>query len=416
LLVPDRLARDQVIVSPVGNANAGRQIFNGMRVTFPVWSPTENRLSLWITFVPRYQSLLAVLFRWGLRPGDPAATLDLDTGEVSWMAVTPAEELQLGHYFLLKKDYARAWEWYERASQKLPPREPPATFLEFTETLGAPERSQFFEYLCLKQLGRHDDAKARLDEFEKCFFPADAAAEEAPTGDLNTLGPAIMADIVRQLGRDAPLVLRMIHDLYIAEVFLSVDAVDDGIAFFRERRSADDGDVNQMSREMTLSQLLLIAGRYDEYLGLSAEMLKRLEFVLPQSNDADGARDTAQASLGLSQFGIFSCLAPLFRREFLSGVDEDSLREAISGWDARTVEIKTQSDAAIDLFLRAAHQTLGNAEAAEAIEARLMAAGAAGKVAVTQKSIDDEIGELFKFLNAIGQFAQNSRQMPARRP
>ena len=142
LLIPDRLARDSVVVADVRNPASEEQVFDGMRVTFPVWAPQENRLSLWITFVPRYRSLMSILRRWGLWPGDPAATLDLDTGAVSWMAVTPAEELQVGHYYLLKKDYARAWESYERANQKLPPRNAPRDLQEFVETIGAPERSQ----------------------------------------------------------------------------------------------------------------------------------------------------------------------------------------------------------------------------------------------------------------------------------
>ena len=133
-----------------------------MRVTFPVWAPEENRLSLWITFVPRYRSLFSILGRWGLWPGDPAATLDLNTGVVSWLAVTPAEELQVGHYYLLKKDYARAWEWYERANQNLPARTPPRNLQEFVETIGVPERSQLFEYHCLKQLGRDEQAAATV--------------------------------------------------------------------------------------------------------------------------------------------------------------------------------------------------------------------------------------------------------------
>src|SRR5439155_26004375 len=110
LLLPDRLARDTVVVANTSETGTTTDVFSGMRVTFPVWSPTENRLSLWITFVPRYHSLLSILLRWGLWPGDPAATLDLSTGDVAWLAVTPVEELQVGHYYLLKKDYARARE------------------------------------------------------------------------------------------------------------------------------------------------------------------------------------------------------------------------------------------------------------------------------------------------------------------
>jgi hypothetical protein len=415
LLIPNWLSRDRVILAPADEPAAGKEIFSGMRVTFPVWSPTENRLSLWITFVPRYRSLLSVLFRWGLLPGDPAATLNLDTGEVSWMAVTPAEELQVGHYFLLKKDYARAWEWYERAKRKLPARKPPAGFQEFTETLGAPERSQFFEYFCLAQLGRHDEAEARLHEFEANFFPVDSSAEETPTGDAGTISTAIMAEFIRQLGTDAPLILRLIHDFYIAEVFLSVDASEAAIDFFRGQLLSDDGDLPRRSREMVLSQLLLVAGRYEEYLALSPNLLKQTGVDLQNEPGGNGGRRADDTGQRLSLFDNLACVAPLFRRDFLAGVSEESLREAVARWDGQPLEIKTSSDVAINLFLRTAHQTLGNAEAAEAIEARLLASPAANLVDGA-KSIDQEMRELVAFFNAFGQFAQGLSRPPSPRP
>ncbi len=405
LLIPNWLSRDRVILAPAQHAEAGEEIFSGMRVTFPVWSPTENRLSLWITFVPRYQSLLSVLFRWGLRPGDPAATLDLETGEVSWMAVTPAEELQVGHYFLLKKEYAQAWEWYERANQKLPSRQPPAGFLEFTQTLGAPERSQFFEYLCLSQLGRHDDAEARLDEFEKNLFPVDFSADETPTGDINAIGTAIMADSIRHLGSDLPLILRLIHDFYIAEVCLSVDAPEAAIDFFRGQLQSGDGDVNRSSREMALSQLLLVTGRYDEYLALCLDLLKRMKVDLRDEPGQDRGRRNDGLGQRLGLFDNLACLAPLFRRDFLADVSAESLREAVGRYDDASPEIKTSADVAVNLFLRAAHQTLGNAQAAEVIEKRL-AASPAGNLVAGGKSIDEEMRDLVAFFNAFGQFAE----------
>ena len=51
----------------------------------------------------------------GLRSGDPAALLDARTGTLAWMAVSPLEEAQIGHYDQIKHDYAEAWRRYERA-------------------------------------------------------------------------------------------------------------------------------------------------------------------------------------------------------------------------------------------------------------------------------------------------------------
>src|SRR5690606_24644583 len=94
LVVPDRLppqistewaylfsddpeARNAVVVTNGPEDRQGRTVFSGMRVTFPQWSPTERELSLWVTFAPPCRSLLTMLLDWGLRPGDPAAVLDI---------------------------------------------------------------------------------------------------------------------------------------------------------------------------------------------------------------------------------------------------------------------------------------------------------------------------------------------------
>jgi dipeptidyl aminopeptidase/acylaminoacyl peptidase len=57
LLVPDPLARDAVYLADGTSGKQGRQVFSGMRVTFPQWSPKEEKLSVWFTFSPTYQSV-----------------------------------------------------------------------------------------------------------------------------------------------------------------------------------------------------------------------------------------------------------------------------------------------------------------------------------------------------------------------
>jgi hypothetical protein len=319
-----------------------------MRVTFPAWAPEDNRLSVWITFVPRYRSLLSILRRWGLWPGDPAATLDLDTGAVSWLAVTPAEELQVGHYYLLKKDYARAWEWYERANQKLPARKAPRDLQEFVETIGAPERSQMFEYHCLRQLRRDEAAAAKLHEFEQTFFPAAPAAGDQPVQGLD--------DMLRQFGPEGDLLKRVLHDFYVAEVFLSVDAAEAGIALLREQLPSDDDRTVRLSRALALTQLLLVAGQREEYLSLCTED------VLPLALEAWRADEAANAAgIGNQVLRVVAglALAPLFRADFLAGIADLQLSEALKAWEARRPN-GGQGDPvlAIDLFLRAAHLAL----------------------------------------------------------
>src|SRR5206468_2236065 len=80
LLLPDPLARDSVWIADADAIGPGSEVFSGTRVTFPLWSPSEERLSLWLTFTPQYRSLLSIFRRWGLWPGDPAATIDVRSG------------------------------------------------------------------------------------------------------------------------------------------------------------------------------------------------------------------------------------------------------------------------------------------------------------------------------------------------
>jgi hypothetical protein len=389
LMLPDRLARDAVIVADAGETASVVEVFQGMRVTFPVWSPQENRLSLWITFVPRYRSLLSILRRWGLWPGDPAATLDLDTGDVSWLAVTPAEELQVGHYYLLKKDYARAWESYERANQKLPPRKPPRNLQEFVETIGAPERSQLFEYHCLQQLGRDEAATTKLLEFEQTFFPAAPAA-----GDHQA---QMLDDMLRQFGPQADLLKRVLHDFYVAEVFLSIDAADAGIAFLREQLQPDEDGTVRLSRALALTQLLLIAGKRDEYLSLCTDQVLPLAMEIWAADEGANVKVPNSAGVGNQVLRVVGglSLAPLFRADFLAGIPDQRLRDTIAAWEARRPRAG-QGDPvlAIDLFLRAAHLALGDNDTAHQIETRLES-NPAFKGSLGAKPIDEAVLELF---------------------
>jgi hypothetical protein len=402
LLIPDRLARDKVVVAEVGKSTSAVEVFSGTRITFPVWSPTEDRLSLWITFVPRYRSLLSLLRQWGLLPGDPAATLDLTTGAVSWLAVNPAEEMQVGHYYLLKKEYARAWEWYERANQKLPPRRPPRDFQAFTQALGAPEQSQLFEYLCLTRLGRRDEAQARLNDFERNFFPSADGGPAAAAVSPHEPVPNIAADLLQQLGREAPFLLRLIHDLYMAEVFLGVDDPPAGITLLREQLASNDTGAHRLSRLIALAQLLLVAERFDEYVALCPEFLKPLDAEMPgRQADASGGQPGG-LNATFEMYVSLICLAPLFRREFVANLSDDVLASTIDRWGDLRKEDGSLADVATNLFLRAAHQSLGNAQRVQAIEERL-ARNPVFKNIAGQKPFDEAVRELFAIPGAIGQ-------------
>src|SRR5262249_5413095 len=119
LLVPNPLARDDVVVDDGEHPGSPstEPAFSGLRVTFPHWSPSssDDVLSLWCTFSPSHVSTLARILGGQLRSGDPAALLDARTGTLAWMAVSPVEEAQIGHYEQIKRNYAEAWRRYERA-------------------------------------------------------------------------------------------------------------------------------------------------------------------------------------------------------------------------------------------------------------------------------------------------------------
>ena len=119
LLIPNAMARDAVVIDDGESPGSppSTPAFAGMRVTFPHWSPStrDEVLSLWCTFSPSHLSTLAWILGGQLRSGDPAALLDARTGALSWMAVSPIEEAQIGHYEQITHNYAEAWRRYERA-------------------------------------------------------------------------------------------------------------------------------------------------------------------------------------------------------------------------------------------------------------------------------------------------------------
>lgn len=119
LLLRPSYMRDSILVADTSAVETVQEVLSGMQVTFPLWSPTTEKVSLWLSFVPRYRSVLSRFLDIGLRPGDPAATIDLGKPGISWMAVSPQEEMQIGHYHLMKGDANEAWKWYVQARTKM---------------------------------------------------------------------------------------------------------------------------------------------------------------------------------------------------------------------------------------------------------------------------------------------------------
>ena len=124
LLTPNPRCRDALWLAPADGSAPGAKVFSGMQVTFPQWSPKESKLSLWATFQPSYRSWSSVLLdfltfaaKFGLRPGDPALVFDPNGGKLDWLAIDARVQIQVGHYYMLKREHQTAWQWYEKANK-----------------------------------------------------------------------------------------------------------------------------------------------------------------------------------------------------------------------------------------------------------------------------------------------------------
>jgi Tol biopolymer transport system component len=353
LLLPAPAARDAVYVSE--GLGPGRVVFCGLRVTFPRWSPREEKLSLWLTFEAPYQSIFSRLLRLGLRPGDPAAVLDLHGGAPAWMATSAHEKAQVGHYLLARRQYAEAWKWYAEAERQQPPPPPgaPADRDRLLEVFRSP---LFFEYHCLTKQGRQDGAAAKLEQFRRLFTPPGAAG---------------------QPGGAAEPSLDLLRDLYAAEVFLSLDAAEDGREWFRRALREAATDEQRLSAALALSQVLLAAGRGEEYLDLAGDVA--LPALLRVWQLEDGSEFVWSLGTGQRPLPSFALLAfaPLATPDFLAAQPEGAVRRLAERFvAARPQAAHGGARLALDLVLRAAYLRLGQAEEARQADAQVRAASA----------------------------------------
>jgi len=392
LLIPDPLARDAVVIAAGdGQAKAaggGKTAFSGLRVTFPHWSPSSNDevLSLWCTFSPSHRSVLSRFLGGGLRSGDPAALLDARTHSLFWMAVSPLEEAQIGHYLQLKREYLAASQRYERAEAALPnpgakvastPEPEPKTPTEWLGRLFSPRGIAVFQFHCLTKLGRHEEAQAKLDQFRHSYPP------QLPTGPpakgatpANGSGFPFDQPWFRDAMQPGGLCARLLQDLYIAEVLLSLDASEDARAYFRavvDSRSRES-DATRLSAAVVLSQILLLERKHDLYAELATETLapallklrRSLPATQPPSDPLDLSRHVPDFVGGLA-------LLPLASKTFLSGLSNARLKSTAERWEALRGEANDDlARLAADLVLEATYRQLGQEpkrrQAAERIE------------------------------------------------
>jgi hypothetical protein len=385
LLVPDALARDAVMLRPAGNSGAAKeqQLLDGMRVTFPQWSPTENKLSLWLTFAPPYRSWLWIFLRFGLRPGDPAAIYDAGSNKISWLAINDYEKTQVGRYYHLKKNYQEAWEWYAQGHDA----GMPVPQMLASSGLPVANEQEFYEYLCLTRLGKTSEARAHRERFEAAFVPG-KPKEGGAVAPPQPLVPGLVGRL--------ELMTALMHDFLIAEVYLSLDAADEAEAFFRAAVSTAATDDKRLSALLALSQILLIEGKHEAYLELCVRQLAPLYAADAQKHSA---QDPAESMLELI---ASSALTPLLAADYLQQLPIESVRRDLPAW--RTLAAAAPRTSATPLFeciLTAVLERAGEKHAAAQLRDRL----AKGKV--TPLNIQGTQGD---WNNGIKQFREQLLQ------
>jgi hypothetical protein len=364
LLVPDAQPRDAVYIAAGTGQEPGREVFSGMRVTFPHWSPLEDKLSVWFTFIPTHRSLLSRLLGWGLPRGDPAAVLEASTGQIGWMAVHAYEKAQIGHYHLLKGAYAEAWRWYQEAEVALPAPQPLPAEQSLVQLLMRRDFT-FFEYYCLARLGREAEARAKLEQFrQRVVLEGRGPGQE----------PRVPSEAeIFQTG--------LVKDFYMAEVFLSLDAAAEGREFFRKQLAAAQTDSARLSSAIVLGQLFLLEKHHADYADLATDTLRPLLFKLGKPGLALSlytANITDPQGL-LALVGDLALL-PLYDPQFLATLPHDQLLALLPRWLAlRDQAREDQARLTADLFLEAACQQLGRKEEQQAVAVRIQSNPARGQ-------------------------------------
>jgi hypothetical protein len=289
------------------------------------------------------------------------------------MAVSPLEEAQIGHYHQLKHEYAAAWQRYERAEATGPKpdvKSAPGPHPDTPNPMGwfsglfSPRGIAVFQFHCLTKLGRRDEARAKLDQFRQAY-PGDIPAQ--PTGNAanpsNAPGsPQDQTWLSEVLGRGR-LGGRLLQDLYIAEVLLSLDADEDARAYFGNmvNSRAGESDTARASAALVLSQIVLLEGKQDAYAELATETLAPSLLKLrrvPPANQSGAA--SIDLSRNIQDLAGGLALLPLASRSFLSGLSNSRLKSIAERWE--TLRSQANDDSArlaADLVLHAAYGQLG---------------------------------------------------------
>jgi hypothetical protein len=249
--------------------------------------------------------------------------------------------------------------------------------VEIGARLRAHQDVAFFEFHCLSKLGRDDEAQEKLREFRRTM-----------TIDISHVTPEDL--LVRWTADDPPQMLDelqalvdratpLIQDMYAAEVYLSLDAADDGIAFFQQSLSEASTDHERLSHAMVLSQLLLLTEQHEQYARLVTDTAAPIVLTLLKPTDSDSMEEPEEfgewcrfAERQTVQLLAWLVFAPMFSSDFLATIPQSCVEELVGTWQ----QLRERADddierAGADLFLRAALQTLERPDERQAVEQRL---------------------------------------------
>jgi hypothetical protein len=312
LFVPNVNARTAVRAADTDGANE-TVLVPGLRATFPHWAPdeSESRLSVWLTVEPPYQLLDSG--QLGMRPGDPAALIDPETGTLEWLPVNGTEHAQIGHVELRTGQLDAALHRFDRASAALP--------------ADAKADWMAFYAIALQKAGRAEDAREAWKRFE----PTRA-------GDTGVILP---------------------RHRFIAEAFISLEMVDEGIAHLSAEMTATTSAAEHLSVTLALCQMLLLADRKAEFAECVTEHLLALD-----------GRVLRSANAGPEGAAVAWTLLPLAAREFTAELPKAAIQrvsERVAAAVARTEDV----DFVCQLVLRECGRSLKDQKLAERARARL---------------------------------------------
>jgi hypothetical protein len=371
------LARDALVVSKGGQS---RVLIVGLRLTFPQWSPGHETISVWGTFTPSYDSWAnhAVGRGLGVRTGDPAAVIDVASGNVRWLPINGDEQAQIGHYLQLKRDFAGALEWYRRAEKTLPKLEPlnPAEFGQ--GVAGHTARRRTFEFLlwhCLAKLGKEQEAATHLTAFEHAYqlkWPVDSKSTPAASSKPATNAPATTpaaaspAPLPPEAREQAECLASVLRALTEAQALLSVDDVAAATDFFNQKleaahkletasgkKTADPGE--RLGDLLAVTQLDLLSHNFGRYLQHATNDLGPVAVSTLEDRGPLSSADPADLVRFALADGVGRGLSPLFEPQatLLQNVPADQVAQAATQW--RSLQSRCHSQSArllVDMVLR----------------------------------------------------------------